>query len=163
MALQFSIFFPVRIGASIRVYVIRFGCDASIPCEVVFHTCSVIHRMQVGFPFANCCCFLWYTQVLFRSTMLFVQFRSAFNLLEHPFLITMGEHVYFVHVRCPCRSFLVNLQSDMYFFYTATISLSHYHNRNCEVTVVTWPARYLVLVYSGQNCQFEAYFSHTRS
>jgi len=60
-------FFPVRIGAAIRVLVIRFGCDASIPCEAVFRTCSVIHCMQVGFPFANCCCFLWYTQVLFRS------------------------------------------------------------------------------------------------
>ena len=70
-------------------------------------------------------------------TMLFVQFISAFNLLERPFLITMGDHVYLVHVRCPCRSFLVNLQSDMYLFYTATISLSHYYNHICEVTVVT--------------------------
>jgi len=62
-----SYFFPIRIGAAIRLTVIRFGCDASIPCEAVFCTCSVIHRMQVGFPFANCCCFLWYTQGLSRS------------------------------------------------------------------------------------------------
>jgi hypothetical protein len=125
MALQFPIFSPVRIGASIQVPVIRFGCDASIPCQVVFHTCSVIHRMQVGFPFANCCCFLWYTQVLFRSSYAICTVPISLQLLEHPFLITMSEHVYFVHVRYPCCSFLVNLQSDMYLFYT--LLPYHYH------------------------------------
>jgi len=75
-----SYFFPIRIGAAIRLTVIRFGCDASIPSEVVFHTCSVIHRMllshlSIVVAFADTRRFFLY------QTMLFVTFRSAFNLL----------------------------------------------------------------------------------
>jgi len=51
----------------------------------------------------------------------------------------MGDHVYLVHVRCPCCSFLVNLQSDMYIFlhcYHITITLlqSYLWGNRCYMT-----------------------------